>query len=103
MPLSARWCPVLLFPLLALVQPLSAQLPGTGTIRGTILGPDGAIADATVRLLGADRRATTDQQGRFELADVVPAQYTLEVTALGFAADRRTVRVIADGLITLTV
>lgn len=103
MPLSARWCPVLLFPLLALVQPLSAQLPGTGTIRGTIVGPDGAIADATVRLLGADRLASTDQQGRFELADVVPAQYTLEVTALGFAADRRTVRVIADGLITLTV
>ena len=103
MPLFARRCPILLLTLLAFVQPVTAQLPGTGTIRGAVLGPDGPIADATVRLLGADRHAATNQRGEFQLEDIAPTQYTLEVTAVGYAADRRTLRVVADGAITLTV
>jgi Fe(3+) dicitrate transport protein len=101
-PYALRMPSLLLF-LLALAPPLAAQLPGTGAIQGTVLGPEGPVADATVRLLAADRHTATDGLGRFRLDDVPPARYTLEVTAVGFAPDRRAVRVLPDSLVSVEV
>jgi Fe(3+) dicitrate transport protein len=103
MPSLARRSPILLVALLVLTQSLNGQVPGTGAIQGAVLGPDGPVVDATVLLVGADRHATTGQRGQFRLDDVSPAQYRLEITAVGFVPDRRSVRVVPDSLITLTV
>ncbi len=99
MPYHASPSLVALLLLTSLGRPLSAQLPGTGSIQGTVRGPDGPLADATVRLVGADRHAATDRAGAFRLDDVSPGRYTLEISAVGFAADRRTVRVAPDTVI----
>ena len=89
--------------LLKPVLPLVAQTPGTGTLRGTVSGPNGPVVEATVRLIEADRHAATDQAGQFRLDDLAPAEYTLEITAVGFIADRRPIRVVRDSVITLNV
>lgn len=91
--------------LLMLVLPaaLAAQTPGTGSIRGKVAGPNGPIVEATVRLMGADRHAATDQAGEFRLDDLSPAQYTLEVAAVGFVAERRPVRVLEDSVTTVSI
>ncbi|HXS23155.1 MAG TPA: TonB-dependent receptor [Gemmatimonadales bacterium] len=85
------------------VLPAAAQAPGTGSIRGSVSGPDGPVAEATVRLLNADRHASTDRAGEFRLDDVPVGEYTMEVAAVGFLADRRPVRVVGDSVITLAV
>lgn len=66
--------------------------PGTSTIAGIVLDPDGkAIVDAAVVLRtasGATLAPTTDTAGRFS-AVVQPDVYVVEVTAPGFALLRR--------------
>ncbi len=99
MPYHASRSLVALLLLTSLGSPLPAQVPGTGSIQGTVRGPDGPLAGATVRLVGADRHAATDQAGAFRLDDVTPARYTLEIDAVGFTPDRRTVRVVPDTVI----
>ena len=89
--------------MLLLPAALAAQTPGTGSIRGTVTGPNGPIAEATVRLVGVDRHAATDQAGEFRLDDLSPAQYTLEVTAVGFVAERRPVRVLGDSVTAVSI
>ena len=56
------------------------------SIRGRILDADSGtpVFPADVVLIGADRRATTDQEGRFALAGVAPGTHTLEATRSGF-------------------
>ena len=64
--------------LAALVAP--ATLPAQGTVRGIVhdsLRTQRAVPGATVVLLGANRRATTDDRGRFEFADVPAGDATL--------------------------
>src|SRR5262249_42003764 len=89
--------------ILLLPAALAAQTPGTGSIRGKIAGPNGPIAEATVRLVGVDRHAATDQAGEFRLDDLSPAEYTLEVTAVGYVAERRPVRVLEDSVSTVSI
>ncbi|MGE5687469.1 MAG: TonB-dependent receptor domain-containing protein [Gemmatimonadota bacterium] len=79
--------------------PLQAQLPGLGAVEGRISGPDGALASASVRLLGAaDRHATSDRLGRYRLDDVQPGTYTLEAAAVGFVPARIQVRIAAGAV-----
>src|SRR5512146_1789489 len=79
--------------------PLQAQLPGLGAVEGRISGPDGALASASVRLLGAaDRHATSDRLGRYRLDDVQPGTYTLEAAAVGFVPARTQVRIAAGAV-----
>lgn len=57
--------------LLVTVGGISAE--AQGTIRGVLfdsLRTNGPLADATVVLIGASRRTTTDARGRFDFADV---------------------------------
>ena len=61
----------------------------TGALHGQVLDPsNAAVTGASVVLTGADGTsagATTNQQGAFDLKNLAPGKYTLEVIAKGFA------------------
>jgi Carboxypeptidase regulatory-like domain len=66
------------------------QTPATtGSLHGQALDPSGAaVTGATVLLNAADGHstgATTNQQGAFDLKDLAPGKYALEIIARGFA------------------
>jgi len=66
-----------------------AQLP-TSTLNGTVTDPQGAVvAGAKVVIInaatGASRETTTGSDGAFAIADLTPGQYTVRVSASGFA------------------
>jgi tetratricopeptide (TPR) repeat protein len=57
-----------------------------GSIRGNVVMPDGSPVSEAVKitlkaLRGDVAMVYTDQQGRFELGNIAPAQYTIEVDA----------------------
>jgi len=53
-----------------------------GTARGRVVAPDGApIGGATVETSPAERRATTDEEGKFRLEDLDPGTWLLRATA----------------------
>jgi hypothetical protein len=65
------------------------QTPATtGSLHGQALDPSGAaVTGATVLLNAADghsNAATTNQQGAFDLKELAPGKYTLEIVAKGF-------------------
>jgi hypothetical protein len=72
---------------------LSAQLPDPplpGTIRGTIVDPNGtAVAGARVKLTRQDQSANQEAQsgddGQYSIANIAPGPYQLSITAEGFA------------------
>jgi hypothetical protein len=58
-----------------------------GAVRGTITDPNGAVvAGATVVVTGptGEQTITTDSNGRFEIANLTPGQYTVKITQTGF-------------------
>lgn len=68
--------------------PARAQLQ-QGAIDGTVLGPDGAPADATVTLLdalGTPLASVAARAGVFHLANVAPGSYSLRADAPPFTA-----------------
>lgn len=81
----------------ALAVPVQAQtapsaLP-SGAIHGRVVDAEtgDAVADVLVIAEGADRRATSDADGRFVLADVPAGPHTLVVSIVGYALARRDV------------
>ncbi|HXN20205.1 MAG TPA: carboxypeptidase regulatory-like domain-containing protein [Candidatus Binatus sp.] len=60
-----------------------------GALHGQVLDPsNAAVAGATVILTGADGAsagASTNQQGAFDIKNLAPGKYTLEIVAKGFA------------------
>ena len=80
----------------ALATPGVAQTlssPPAGVINGRVVDADTgeAVADVLVIAEGADRRATTDADGRFVLADVPAGPHTLVISIVGYALARRDV------------
>ncbi len=70
---------------------------GTGVIRGVVV--DTAImtlAGAHIELMGSDKTAESDAEGRFELRDVEPGSRTLYVTRKGFEPVQYGTTVVAD-------
>jgi hypothetical protein len=66
-----------------------AQLP-TSTLNGTVTDPQGAVvAGAKVAIINAatdvSRETTTGSDGAFAITDLTPGQYTVRVSASGFA------------------
>lgn len=83
---------------LALASPCQTQAqtlpsPPAGAIHGRVVDADTgeAVADVLVIAEGADRRATTDSDGRFVLSDVPAGPRTLVVSLVGYALARRDV------------
>lgn len=66
-------------------RPLATERPGS--IRGNVVMPDGSPVSEAVKITlkafrGEVATIYTDQQGRFELGNLAPAQYTIEVDPL---------------------
>jgi len=79
---------VVLLAILGLAGVLRAQT-GTGTIHGTVTDPSGAaVTKATVIAINPDgqtKTATTNRTGGYEITGLAPGNYTITVTAAGFA------------------
>src|SRR6266851_4498992 len=80
--------------LIDLAAPASAQSPApssttTGTLRGQVTDPSGAVVtNATVAVLvsgGQTHSATTNRSGNFEIGNLAPGKYTVTANAQGFA------------------
>lgn len=76
--------------LFALGPPARAQsVPATGTLRGQVLDPSGAVvANATVTVMqtgGATHSVATNRNGGFEIGNLPPGKYTITANAKGFA------------------
>ncbi|MDX1675278.1 MAG: TonB-dependent receptor, partial [Longimicrobiales bacterium] len=85
--IPARAVPALLSMLLLLGAPASAPgQTGTTTVVGrvTAAGTGTAIAGVTVRVLGTDRVAYTEEDGRYRITRLRPGQRTLAFETLGY-------------------
>ena len=75
---------------------LPAWAQTTGTIRGRIITSTGGGAEAvSVGVQGQPQGDITDEQGRFQIRQVAPGQYTLVVSALGLKTEQQSVTVVA--------
>jgi hypothetical protein len=80
-----------------------AQTSSTGVITGVVKDQSGAVVPnanvrATNKATGAERRITTGESGAYELPQMTPGEYRVEVEAKGFAryvADPVTVNVLS--------
>src|SRR6267143_5921648 len=78
------------------------QSMSTGTITGTVTDPSGAaVVGATVTLTdvstSTSRTATTNEAGRYVLANVVPGTYTVTINKTGFRLSRLSNQVVNVG------
>jgi Carboxypeptidase regulatory-like domain len=85
---------VLLLSLLGVAGVTHAQ-SFLGTIRGTVVDPQGAgVADAAVLVVdestGVPRAVSTDSQGRFEATNLKPGTYRIEVATPNFKEFKQT-------------
>lgn len=83
-----------------------AAAPIAGTISGTVIdrASQAALPGVNVSLVGTTTGTTTDDAGRFTLRNVGAGTYTLELTMIGYRAERREGLVVgADGLVDLGV
>lgn len=74
----------------------SKEDPRTATISGRVVSDKGEpVAGARVTIVGGSPKATTTEQGTFELKNLTPGGYKLVVSAPGFSAETRAVNVAA--------
>ncbi|MGA2966008.1 MAG: carboxypeptidase regulatory-like domain-containing protein [Terriglobales bacterium] len=70
-------------------QPSAQSSATTGTLRGQVTDPSGAmVADAAVAVLvsgGQTHSATTNRSGGYEIGNLPPGKYTVTANAQGFA------------------
>lgn len=82
---------------LAVAAPLlgaSPLLAQTGSIAGIVLGSSAQpLASAQVRVTGTTQSAVTDANGRFAIGGLTGSDVSIEVRRIGYALDRRQVRV----------
>lgn len=79
-----------------------AQMAGSGSVSGTVSDPtNAAVAGATVTLTdtstGATRTSTTNESGRYFMANVLPGAYDVAITKAGFRAAKLTKQVVSVG------
>src|ERR1019366_10142499 len=62
----------------------AARVPGTASLRGTVVGGDGRpMRDAVVRVVGTTRSARTDGAGAFIIDHIPAGTRTIEVRSIG--------------------
>jgi len=80
---------VLVAPISAQAQSPAASPATTGTLRGQVTDPSGAVvANATVAILvsgGPTYSTTTNRSGNYEIGNLAPGKYTVTANAKGFA------------------
>ncbi|HZH31129.1 MAG TPA: carboxypeptidase regulatory-like domain-containing protein [Pyrinomonadaceae bacterium] len=78
-----------------------ATAQGTGGLRGTIIDEfGGTVVGATVTLIdaaGAEKTATTNDEGVYTFANLAPGTYTVRATTSGFGVYQNPAVVIAAG------
>jgi iron complex outermembrane receptor protein len=79
------------------LTPLSAQTGNTGAVTGTVAnsGTNQFLANAEVRVAGTNQVVLTDRDGSFELRNLAPGTYELQVTYAGLDPEKRSVTVTA--------
>lgn len=69
------------------------------SIKGKVTSSkDEPLSGVTVHLLNTNSGTTTDEQGSFELKDVNPGSYHIQVSAVGFATVEQTIAVTLEGV-----
>jgi TonB-dependent receptor len=93
----------LLLSLLLISLPAFAQ-SSKGVITGSVIDDSGSVLKgARVDLLPIGIATRANSQGEFNLRDIVPGQYTLTVTYVGFKASNKEVDVVAGKTLNLSV
>lgn len=65
-----------------------------GSLSGKITDAQSqAVAGVTVRLINSPYGTATDANGSYSISEIPPGDYTLQVTAVGFASQRRNITV----------
>lgn len=95
---SIVWLSLLFFVFCLSAGSVLAQTSNTGTLTGVVKDENGAVVPgATVRLVNigtnAERTVTTSDEGVYEISQLVPGAYRLEVQATGFS------KVIVDNVV----
>src|SRR5688572_2677890 len=74
--------------ILALFLVLGTGYAQKGTIRGAILDEEvgEALIGATAQIAGTAQGAVTDMDGKFNILNVEPGTYTLQISYLGYQA-----------------
>lgn len=72
----------------------------TGSVGGTVTGPDGPIDGADVSVTGTELGATTAADGTYTITDIPVGEWTLRVTASGHQSAESDVTVTADATVT---
>ena len=84
-PMRALGYAFLTFALVVLSVGAAIAQETTGTIRGAVVDPNGAaVSGASVTAkgsTGAERTVSTDSEGGFSIAKLVPGKYNVTVTA----------------------
>ncbi len=75
----------LLLTSLTLLLPQLMYAQQKGLIAGYIKDSDGAIANATVKLMKSTTGSKTDERGYFEIGGINPGTYTLLITSVGYS------------------
>ena len=78
-----------------------AQMAGSGSVGGTVTDPSGAaVAGATVTLTdtstNAPRTSTTNEAGRYFVANVLPGTYDVTIARTGFRQAKLTKQVVSE-------
>ena len=93
----------LLLSLLLISLPAFAQ-SGRGVILGSVVDDSGSVLKgARVELLPLGIATSVNSQGNFVLRDIVPGEYTLTTTYIGFKTDNQEVDVVAGKTLNLSV
>jgi iron complex outermembrane recepter protein len=82
--------------------PMHGQQGASGSIQGTIVDPRGqAVQGASVLLRnasqGAERKTTTDSEGKFNVGGLSAGSYTVEISAAGFAHGTNRTVTVSEG------
>jgi hypothetical protein len=79
--------------------------PVPGTLRGRVVDADTdqPLSDALVVIQRPERRTTTDADGRFEFAGVLPGTQPLFVSLVGYSLARPDVHVPGDGIADIVI
>ncbi|ACU63344.1 TonB-dependent receptor [Chitinophaga pinensis] len=92
----------IVLPLLAFLCLSTLAYAQTGTITGTVTDGRGPLANATVHIEHTNKGGYTNAQGRFSL-EIVPGTHTVQISYVGFVAQRKTVTVSAGQTTSLDV
>ncbi|MGB4843852.1 MAG: TonB-dependent receptor, partial [Ferruginibacter sp.] len=84
---------IVLLTFLFISNAISAQKT---TISGTVSGPGGAVASATVFVKSLKKTVISDSTGYFRITDVPPGNYTISISAVNFNTYTTTVGVGKD-------